>query len=488
MQGFVGQRSFSLDRAPSQTGPTVQEPTAAISGGPKLKASEVRLSANEGAFLLTLISRRSVTRPGLRYLRRGVDEDGDAANFVETEQILCKASSFSGETTRSFTQIRGSIPLFFSQSPYAFKPTPIMQHSSEANRAAFERHFSKLVERYGDVQIVLLVDKAGVEKPIGDRFKASTAQVNDGPGIHGHQLGFEWFDFHEECRGMKFENVSRLMDTVGAKVDEFGATRVRDGGLESRQTGVARTNCMDCLDRTNVVQAAFGQRILEAHLREEGYAIDLETDDTTQWFNTLWADNGDAISKQYSSTAALKGDYTRTRRRNYRGAINDLGLTLSRYYNNLVNDYFSQAAIDFLLGKVTVQVFEDFEENMMSRDPSMSIQKVRQTAINSAIKIAVTDSTEDLIGAWILYSPREPNTVRVGPLEETILLLTEVALYRVSFNWESEKVSSFVRVDLRNVSGLIRGTYITSTLTASQRDEARNCRLILCGWERRRLY
>lgn len=39
---------------------------------------------------------------------------------------------------------------------------------------------------------------------------------------------------------------------------------------------------------------------------------------------------GDAISKQYSSTRALKGDYTRTRKRDYRGAINDLGLTLSR--------------------------------------------------------------------------------------------------------------------------------------------------------------
>lgn len=405
-----------------------------------------------------------------------MDEDGDVANFVETEQILSRPSSLSGQTTHSFSQIRGSIPLFFSQSPYAFKPIPILQHSGEANRAAFERHFDKLIKRYGDVQIVLLVDKVGVEKPIGDRFEALTAQVNDGPGIHGHQLGFDWFDFHEECRGMKFENVSRLMATVGAKVDAFGTTNVRDGGLVSKQAGVARTNCMDCLDRTNVVQAAFGQRILEAHLREEGYAIDLETDDTTQWFNTLWADNGDAVSKQYSSTAALKGDYTRTRHRNYRGAINDLGLTLSRYYNNLVNDYFSQAAIDYLLGKVTAQVFEDFEENMMSRDPSMSIQKVRQTAINSAIKIAIADSTEDLIGAWILYSPREPNTVRVGLLEETILLLTDAALYKVSFDWESEKVASFVRADLRNVSGLIRGTYITSILTASQRDEVRNCR------------
>lgn len=37
---------------------------------------------------LTLISRRSVNRAGVRYLRRGVDSDGNVANFVQTEMII----------------------------------------------------------------------------------------------------------------------------------------------------------------------------------------------------------------------------------------------------------------------------------------------------------------------------------------------------------------------------------------------------------------
>lgn len=136
---------------------------------------------------------------------------------------------------------------------------------------------------------------------------------------------------------MKFENVSILMNTLGAKLDDFGETTELNSVIEKTQSGILRTNCMDCLDRTNVVQSATGQRALEKQLKAEGIEVDLLTDTSTQWFNTLWADNGDAISRQYSSTAALKGDFTRTRRRNYRGAINDLGLTLSRYYNNIVN-------------------------------------------------------------------------------------------------------------------------------------------------------
>ena len=473
MQGFVGQRAFRVEKRPNFTADTVTPAVGSSEEAAKL-ARKAESRSDSSDFFITLVSRRSIKRPGLRYLRRGVDEEGHTANSVETEQILSKASWAPADKIYSLTQFRGSIPLFFSQSPYSFKPVPVLQHSTEMNQSAFKRHFEKITGRYGDVQVVLLVDKSGGEKAIGEKYETYTQQLNEADGTRSRKMAFEWFDFHSICRGMKFENVSQLVDTLGSKMDEFGMTVERNGGIEKKQKGVARTNCMDCLDRTNVVQSAFGQRALEQQLQEEGYEVDLRMDQSTQWFNTLWADNGDAISKQYSSTAALKGDYTRTRQRNYRGAINDLGLTLSRYYNNIVNDFFSQAAIDYLLGNVTAQVFEDFEENMMSRDPSMSMQKVRENAINTSAKIVIEDSSEDLLGAWTLLSPRDSNTVKTLPLEEVVLLVTDAALYKVCFDWFNEKVSSFERVDLRSISGIMRGTYITSVLTSAQADEARN--------------
>ena len=233
------------------------------------------------------------------------------------------------------------MPLFFSQSPYSFKPVPVLQHSPETNQRAFRRHFTNITSRYGNVQIALLVDKKGGESEIGRRYEENTMKLNAEDGIAGRKLGFEWFDFHAVCRGMKFENVSLLMDTLDPSLKEFGETVELDSVIQKRQSGILRTNCMDCLDRTNVVQSATAQRTLEKQLKEEGIEADLLTDTTTQWFNTLWADNGDAISRQYANTAALKGDFTRTRQRNYRGAINDLGLTLSRYYNNIVNGMVS---------------------------------------------------------------------------------------------------------------------------------------------------
>lgn len=39
-------------------------------------------------FTLALVSRRSRFRAGTRYKRRGIDELGNCANFVETEQVI----------------------------------------------------------------------------------------------------------------------------------------------------------------------------------------------------------------------------------------------------------------------------------------------------------------------------------------------------------------------------------------------------------------
>jgi hypothetical protein len=480
MQGFIGQQPFVVkDRT--------EEPhtEAYKSLETALKADRVGSqagisghgSACSQSFLLTLISRRSVKRSGLRYLRRGIDDEGNCANSVETEQILSSPTWDDTTATRSFVQIRASIPLYFSQSPYAFKPVPILHQSPEVNRKAFDRHFEELQRRYGLVNIVVLVDKQGGEKSIGEEYENLAKSLGKAGGLRG--VGFNWFDFHTECRGMKFENVQNLVHALEDTLASHGETVIHDQATKRTQTGVIRTNCMDCLDRTNVVQSAFAQYMLQKDLKNEGLEIDFVHDASTQWFNTLWADNGDAISRQYASTAALKGDYTRTRKRDYRGALNDLGLTITRYYNNIVNDYFSQTVIDVLLGNVTARIFDDFKATMMSADPGISIDKVRQNAIDNCSKIVIQHPEEDLIHGWAVLTPAQTNTLRTLPFDEAILLLTDHAIYGCKFDWNTEKVASFERIDLRSITKVRYGTYITSTLTEGQMDEEINAGLVI---------
>ncbi|ETN41680.1 uncharacterized protein HMPREF1541_03616 [Cyphellophora europaea CBS 101466] len=486
IQGFVGQRSFAVKKTDSTDPdsacvvPTEGDPsqTEGISHAIAHAKEAVAEKPDEmQAFLLTVISRRSVKRAGLRYLRRGIDDEGNCANCVETEQILSTPEWDDTRPIRSFTQVRASIPLYFSQSPYSFKPLPVLLQSEAANKAAMKKHFDGLKSRYGDVQIAVLINKHGSEAAIGEAYDKNLKSLVDANEIQG--VDWEWFDFHSECRGMRFDKVQKLVEMLGHNIEKFGETVIERGEVKSQQKGIIRTNCMDCLDRTNVAESAFGQHMLQKALAEAGFGIDLVNDETTTWFNTLWADNGDAISRQYAGTAALKGDFTRTRKRNYQGALNDFSLTLSRYYNNMVNDYFSQAVIDVLLGELSWTAFEDFESSLMSQDPGISINRIRENAIETCRRLVVQDETEDLIHGWTMLAPAVENTLRTLPFQEAVVLLTDAAIYCCKFDWTTEKVASFEKVDLRSVTKVRYGAYITSTFTERQRDETMNVGLVI---------
>lgn len=67
-----------------------------------------------------------------------------------------------------------------------------------------------------------------------------------------------WFDFHGETHGDNFQKIQLLMNTIKAVQSKFGFfARERHGEQKvlTLQCGVFRTNCIDCLDRTNVSQA-----------------------------------------------------------------------------------------------------------------------------------------------------------------------------------------------------------------------------------------
>lgn len=86
-------------------------------------------------------------------------------------------------------------------------------------------------ERYGEIQAVNLVERHGPESIVGNRYEEFAKDMAD------PKIRFEWFDFHSECRGMKFENVSRLLDRVGDVVEEYGWTEEVNDKIEKTQTG-----------------------------------------------------------------------------------------------------------------------------------------------------------------------------------------------------------------------------------------------------------
>lgn len=129
-------------------------------------------------FKVCLISRMSCERVGTRFNCRGVNDDGNCANFVETEQVLFSEDS---EEESAFLQLRGSVPVFFQQSGMNVGAHRItVSRGIEACYPAFERHIKSLYQDYG-TQIYIL-NLLGIKgKAVGGLFlKSCTIYKNLG--------------------------------------------------------------------------------------------------------------------------------------------------------------------------------------------------------------------------------------------------------------------------------------------------------------------
>uniref|UniRef100_A0A8C1JM02 SAC1 like phosphatidylinositide phosphatase a n=1 Tax=Cyprinus carpio TaxID=7962 RepID=A0A8C1JM02_CYPCA len=317
---------------------------------------------NGKVFEWILISRRSCFRAGVRYYVRGIDSEGHAANFVETEQIV----QYNNARV-SFVQTRGSMPFFWSQRPnLKYKPKP--QISTDTNHMdGFRRHFESQVLIYGKQVILNLVNQKGSELPLEQAF-AKMVNVT-----LASLLRYIAFDFHKECSKMRWHRLQILVDAVSDMQEEFGYFMVSsDGKVMSEQSGTFRSNCMDCLDRTNVIQSLLARRSLQSQLQRMGVLhvgqkIE-EQADFEKIYKNAWADNANACAKQYAGTGALKTDFTRTGKRTHWGLVMDGWNSMIRYYKNNFSDGFRQDSIDLFLGNYTVDETDGLTPLHMQKD------------------------------------------------------------------------------------------------------------------------
>lgn len=272
-------------------------------------SSPLRASGPGLASTLTLISRLSCRRAGTRFNSRGIDDDGNVANFVESETIFWTPPGICF----SYVQIRGSVPIFWEQTsgllPGQQKIT--ITRSSEAEQPAFDKHFEDLARTYGAVHVVNLLsnDKPG-ELELTKRYRrhiqhSSLNQEQEKSAL----LKETAYDFHAETKGPAgYEAASMIKRHIQDSADSFvyylteevaehsdddqrGASRiVRRPVVVLQQEGVFRTNCLDCLDRTNLVQTIISQMAIEGFLDARG---ERGTPDFWVRHRSLWADNGD---------------------------------------------------------------------------------------------------------------------------------------------------------------------------------------------------
>ncbi|KAH0896080.1 hypothetical protein HID58_045648 [Brassica napus] len=361
-------------------------------------------------FKLTLVARRSRHNAGTRYLKRGINESGNVANDVETEQILSEdVPEDHPMQISSVVQNRGSIPLFWSQETSRMNLKPdIVLSKRDLIYEATRLHFENLAERYGIPIIILNLIKTKERRPRESILRAEFANAIDFINKdlpEENRLRFLHWDLHKHFQS-KTANVLTLLGKVAvcalmltgffchqvtpammlegcrsssssdaemsphnSSDDDSGecdsveknfrpSKNVASGDYDNKpgrlQRGVLRTNCIDCLDRTNVAQYAYGWAALGQQLHALGIrdATTIELDDPlSSSLMALYERMGDTLAYQYGGSAAHNKVFSE-RRGQWRAATQSQEFlrTLQRYYNNTYMDADKQDAINIFLG------------------------------------------------------------------------------------------------------------------------------------------
>jgi hypothetical protein len=341
------------------------------------------ISEYEKQFSFCIIARKDNRRSGMRFLLRGADSNGNVANFVETEEILLFKDNETYHIL-SFIQIRGSVPFLWTQDPDCkLNPKVKIKDDFTLNNEIFRLHINELIENYDNVCIINLIDKKGDQKKVGEYYHNLVLNYKEKNPDNEKKLNDTWFDFHHECKKMKYENLSKLMKEkvvenglknysythlifdskniiLNKKLDEIFHDKNTNLKYEKIQLGIFRNNCMDCLDRTNVSQSVLGRFTLHKMLFELKLLNEEPNGDPFQKFKPnfekifklMWADHGDYISLSYSGTGALKSDFVRTGKRTLIGNLVDGYLSCKRFYINNFNDGYNQDCHDYFLNSI----------------------------------------------------------------------------------------------------------------------------------------
>jgi len=318
---------------------------------------------------ITIIARRSRHFAGARFLKRGANDLGYVANDVETEQIVSEALTtsfhapgpkfFASPAYTSYVQHRGSIPLYWTQDNTGVTPKPPIElNLVDPFYTAAALHFDNLFERYGAPIYALNLVKARERTPRESKLLLEYTRAIEYLNQflpEKHKIIHRAWDMSRAAKSRDQDVIGTLESIAEDVVTTTGFFHNGDGHTSPIrvQNGVARTNCIDCLDRTNAAQFVIGKRALGHQLHALGIledtVIDYDTD-AVNLFTHMYHDHGDTIAVQYGGSQLVNTMETYRKINQWTSHSRDMIESFKRYYNNSFLDGQRQEAYNLFLG------------------------------------------------------------------------------------------------------------------------------------------
>lgn len=411
--------------------------------------------------LLTLVSRIGTERSGKLFGPSGLDEEGNVANYVESELIF-----YNENYTVAYTIVRGNAPLYFeidSQQSSSLLKRLVLTRPFDATQQAFSRHFETLLKTFGEIHIVNGVLSAlqvsdiegpkpkkskGIEhdmfRAYYDHYVQLTQEIGQRDLLRMSNFTFSLLNL--EKSQVVFTKILLVLEDLIYRFAAFCVDNANNTQL-NKQSGVFRVCSFDAMDKCNQIERIILQQVLlcalnDAYLYlitskevEYGTFFSLANEDLWSKLALLWENNGKALNRiigKYSAELRQvnkKGTgSTEEERKNILKGFTDLTVSTSKKLFNLSNykDLLSDLAkrnnaIFVLLG----QDSEDYAGNVVRPitlyDPvndyvSAELKKASQT-YRSEKQISVFAGTfnvngmryEGSLGLWLFPNDNGEN-------------------------------------------------------------------------------
>jgi hypothetical protein len=229
------------------------------------------------------------------------------------------------------------------------------------------------------------------------------------------------------------------------------------------------------------------KEIIQIALQKLGLLIPFETisGEFLQHYQSLWANNGDIISRQYTGTAAMKGDITRYGHRRFYGYMRDGYNSAHRYIQSVFRDVYRQVVIDIQQGvtpqEALVELFTSkngLEEEQFLRQSVFTnlppLTSEREQAIADIINTCRNElypNVSVLVKGWALVEPSGYSFVPSSDKDEdAVLLLCKERRHICVANYNSDydQVACCIRVPLERIERITIGP-IGTILRSSRR-------------------
>ncbi|PWN53902.1 hypothetical protein IE53DRAFT_383532 [Violaceomyces palustris] len=324
-------------------------------------------------------------------------EEGRGSEEMEGETRSSSDDSDAGSTFRygasprftSYVMHRGSIPIYWTQDSTNMSPRPPIEISVvDPYYSAAALHFDDMFRRYGTPVLVLNLIKSKEKQPrevkLLRAFGECISYLNQFLP-EGKKIKYIAWDMSRASKSHDQDVIGVLEDIAEEMVENTGffhsgpepssslADTFPNSDLFSKETppsgeeraapkrretillqsGVARVNCVDCLDRTNAAQfvigkAAFGHQLHALGLLDHP-SLPFDSD-AVNMLTEMYHDLGDTIALQYGGSALAHTTDTYRKINQWTSHSRDVLESMKRYYANSFADADKQAAINLFLG------------------------------------------------------------------------------------------------------------------------------------------